>query len=307
MNTLRLSQPVVARPAMLLVFTLITALASLSLHGFWRGILPFAESTLHWPQIVLVTALLAATFLSDSVRPLRGFVGINLLLLLSTWLLFAVVAPSAMWVGWFGNATTPWRAQGGDLLLKIVQMLLMIALLLSLGMRRRDLFLATGQMDAVTEPVRWLGIKAGTTWLHHGVNFGVIMTMLLAGTMALSFRSLVVADLIQRIGPLIPTILLYAAINAIYEEIIYKAVPLSQLEGVVGRHLALWITALMFGLGHFTEHYFAPGMSVIMPAFLGYVLGKSMLETRGIAWAWLIHFSMDVVVFGFLALGMVAG
>ena len=125
--------------------------------------------------------------------------------------------------------------------------------------------------------------------------------------MALSFRSLLVADLIQRVRPLIPTILLYAALNAMYEEITYKAAPLSQLEGVVGRHLALWVTALMFGLGHFTERYFAPGLSVIMPAFLGYVLGKSMLETRGIAWAWLIHFGMDVVVFGFLALGIMAG
>lgn len=307
MSALRLSQPVITRPAILIGFTSLTALASLSLHGFWRGILPFAEETLRWPQIMVVTALLATTFLSDSVRPLRNFVAVNLLLLLSTCLLFAVVAPSATWVGWFGDATMPWRSQGGELLLKIVQMLLMRALLLSLRMRRSDLFLARGQMDAVAEPVRWLGIKGGTTWLRHGVNFGVIMTMFLAGTMAFSFRSLLIVDLIQRVRPLLPTILLYAAINAIYEEVTYKAAPLSQLEGVVGRHLALWVTTLMFGLGHFNERYFAPGMSIVMPTFLGYVLGKSMLETRGIAWAWLIHFGMDVVVFGFLALGIVTG
>jgi membrane protease YdiL (CAAX protease family) len=307
MNTLRLSQPVVTRPAVLLVFTLITALTSLSLHGFWRGILPFAETTLRWPQILLVTALLAATFLRDSVRPLRGFVAINLLLLLSTWLLFTVIAPSATWTGWFGDAATPWTVQGGDLLLKIVQMLLMIMLLWSLGTKRSDLFLAAGNINAVAEPVRWLGIKGDTTWLRFGTNFGIIAMLIMAGLMALGFRSLLVADVLQRVRPLLPTILLYAALNALYEEITYKAAPLAQLQGVVGRALALWVTALMFGLGHFTERYFAPGMSVVLPTFLGYVLGKSMIETRGLAWAWLIHFGMDVVVFGFLALGIVAG
>ena len=63
----------------------------------------------------------------------------------------------------------------------------------------------------------------------------------------------------------------------------------------------------MFGLGHFTEQYFPAGMSVVLPAFLSYVLGKSMLETRGIAWAWIIHVVMDIVIFTFLTLAIVAG
>jgi hypothetical protein len=30
-----------------------------------------------------------------------------------------------------------------------------------------------------------------------------------------------------------------------------------------------------------------------------------MLETRGLAWAWFIHFVQDVLIFSFLALGAI--
>ncbi|MFH0850449.1 MAG: hypothetical protein V1924_05870 [Candidatus Bathyarchaeota archaeon] len=33
--------------------------------------------------------------------------------------------------------------------------------------------------------------------------------------------------------------------------------------------------------------------------FLGWFLGKSMQETGGFAWAWLIHFLQDVIIFTF--------
>jgi hypothetical protein len=34
-----------------------------------------------------------------------------------------------------------------------------------------------------------------------------------------------------------------------------------------------------------------------MTGFLAFLLGKSMLETRGLAWPWFIHFVPDVVIF----------
>lgn len=34
-----------------------------------------------------------------------------------------------------------------------------------------------------------------------------------------------------------------------------------------------------------------------MTGFLAWLLGKSMLETRGIGWPWFIHFLPDVVIF----------
>ena len=61
----------------------------------------------------------------------------------------------------------------------------------------------------------------------------------------------------------------------------------------------------MYGLGHCTEHDFLPRTSIIFPALLGYLLARSTLETRGIAWSWRIHIAMDVLIFGALALAAV--
>jgi len=76
------------------------------------------------------------------------------------------------------------------------------------------------------------------------------------------------------------------------------------LEGVVGKQQSLLLMAVYFGVGHF---YGVPYgvIGVLMAAFLGWILGKSMLETRGLWWAWLIHFVQDVLIFAFLAIGSV--
>ena len=39
--------------------------------------------------------------------------------------------------------------------------------------------------------------------------------------------------------------------------------------------------------------------------FLGWILARSMLEIRGLAWAWFIHFVQDVLIFGFMATGAI--
>ena len=38
-----------------------------------------------------------------------------------------------------------------------------------------------------------------------------------------------------------------------------------------------------------------------LSVFMGWLLGKAMVETRGLFWAWWIHFLSDVVIFTFLA------
>jgi uncharacterized protein len=34
-----------------------------------------------------------------------------------------------------------------------------------------------------------------------------------------------------------------------------------------------------------------------LAGFLGWLLAKSIVETRGIFWAWFIHFLQDVIIF----------
>ena len=84
----------------------------------------------------------------------------------------------------------------------------------------------------------------------------------------------------------------------------YRAPQLGALTPAVGGAQALLMTAAYFGIGHF---YGVPYgvLGVLMAGLLGWLLGRSMLETKGMFWAWAIHFVMDVVIFTFMAAGSV--
>ena len=43
-------------------------------------------------------------------------------------------------------------------------------------------------------------------------------------------------------------------------------------------------------------------MGVVMAGIAGWFWGKSMIETRGWAWAFVIHLVQDIVIFTFLAM-----
>jgi hypothetical protein len=64
------------------------------------------------------------------------------------------------------------------------------------------------------------------------------------------------------------------------------------------------MVAAYFGILHF---YGVPYgyVGVFLAGFLGWLLAKSMLETRGLFWAWFIHFWQDVWIFSFMAVGLV--
>jgi membrane protease YdiL (CAAX protease family) len=95
-----------------------------------------------------------------------------------------------------------------------------------------------------------------------------------------------------------------AAMNAFNEEMTYRASLLTGLQSAIGPRMALWNTAVFFGLAHyFGVPYGVVG--VLMSTFLGWLLGKAMLETRGFFWAWLIHFVQDVLIFSFMVAGSI--
>ena len=104
-----------------------------------------------------------------------------------------------------------------------------------------------------------------------------------------------------KVLPLIPVSLLIAVVNAFNEEFTMRAAPLSKLVPVIGKQQALMVTTVFFGLGHF---YGIPNgvPGVLLAGFLGWFLGKSILETKGFFWAWLIHFLPDAFIFTFIAM-----
>ncbi len=64
---------------------------------------------------------------------------------------------------------------------------------------------------------------------------------------------------------------------------------------------AIWLTALRFGIGHWFGNPSGPD-GVLLAAVFGWFAAKSMLDTRGSGWIWLVHLINDVVIFSLIAM-----
>jgi len=103
-----------------------------------------------------------------------------------------------------------------------------------------------------------------------------------------------------KVVPILPSILFYAALNSFNEEIIYRSPLLATLEPIGGSRQALWMAAYFFGIAHY---FGTPGgiLGSMASIFMGWILVKGMVETRGLFWTWWIHFLSDIAIFLFLA------
>jgi hypothetical protein len=249
--------------------------------------------------VFLVGLLL--TFAWYAVRGLRPFFILGLVLVGAEWLVFTKVDQLPIYQSWLHNPSFNVYMLA-EQSLRLLVTLTIIAVLFLMKKHAGAFFLVKGDTGAAVEPVRWMGIKEGERWNKLGPLFALIIS---SGTLAfLILAGRPPLDLVLKALPFLPAILIAAALNAFNEEMTYKASFLSVLEDVVGKHHSLWLIAAYFGLGHY---YGVPYgvVGVIMAGFLGWFLGKSMLETRGLWWAWFIHFWQDVLIFSFLAIGSI--
>ena len=251
--------------------------------------------------VAAVVMGLGLTFAWKAIRSLRPFFILLLVLVGAGWLVYARISALPIYEGWLANSS-PNVGILAYFSRPLMVALPIIAVLFILKKRREAFFLVKGDTSAPLEPVRWLGIKAGATWNKAGrvsaivLSLGTLTFLILAGRSPL--------NIVVRALPFLPVILLASAVNAFSEEMFAKASFLSVLEDVVGKHQALWLMAYAFGIGHF---YGVPYgvVGVVMAGFLGWWLGKSMLETRGLWWAWFIHFVQDVWIFAFAVVGSI--
>ena len=249
--------------------------------------------------IVLLGMILA--LLWSPLYPLRQFLGLFAVLISVEWLVYTKIDQLPFYQAWLHNPSFNVYMLA-EQSLRLLVTLTIIAILFALKRSWAAFFLVKGDTAAPVEPVKWLGAEKGERWNTFGRNFAIFISL---GTLAF----LVIAgrpplDLVLKALPFLPAVLLAAALNAFNEEVTYKASFLSVLENVVGKNQALFLMAAYFGIGHY---YGVPYgiVGVLMAGFLGWFLGKSMLETRGLFWAWFIHFWQDVLIFSFLAIGSI--
>ncbi len=182
---------------------------------------------------------------------------------------------------------------------KVVVALALVGLLLALGFRRRSAFLAVGDLRAPLVPVRWLGFPKPVPWSRFALQWAAYIAGAVAVAQYLALRPTPVQ--LAAVVPMLPGVLVYAAINAITEELTYRVPLLTTAVPAVGARTALWQAAAYFGIAHYYGTPGGPG-GAALAVFMGWILAKGILETRGLFWSWWIHWWSDIAIFVFLAM-----
>lgn len=253
-----------------------------------------------WMELIWLGAavlLVMATFAWPALKPLRGYFAIMGVILLVTAGISPLITESAIWQRLVAGQSPMVALFADKALLALLTLVVLVAVLL-MGVGRRDAFLTPGNLTA---PVRGLALPGGRrlSW----AVFGTVVSLLLA---TLFFLFLWTQDPAVGAGlasalPWAPLILAGAALNAFGEEGMYRAAPLAVLLPAVGARQAIWLTAVWFGFGHYYGGIPSGPMGLVQSGLLAVLMGKAMVDTRGLGWPWIIHVAIDSVIFTAIA------
>ncbi|PKN83710.1 MAG: hypothetical protein CVU46_16310 [Chloroflexi bacterium HGW-Chloroflexi-8] len=267
----------------------------------FNEIVGFIPAWLFYVKIGFLIGLCLISFLLKPLRPLRNF----FLILIAFFGLNALRSNFDFTLPFLqkllGGSVFDTRMQA-EQTGKLAVSIAMILVLLILGYKRKQFFLTRGDLKAPIDPVPWLGFPKRDPWPKFGLQWGLYIAIALAVFQYFGLRPGV--DQMLRVIPILPSILFYAALNAFNEEIVYRSPMLVTLEPIGGSKHALWMAAFFFGIGHY---FGVPGGLVggVLSIFMGWILGKGMVETRGFFWTWWIHLLSDIAIFSFLAMSLV--
>ena len=245
----------------------------------------------------------ALTFVWPALVPLRGFFVVMGVIFLVTTLLDPWIARSAAWQSIFEGAA-PLIVLFGERVLIAIEALIVLGALFLMGLKRRDVFLTTGDLNAPVDGKSMNARKKPVSWMAFGSAMALLLSGLFFAFMA-SQNPQVLSSFTAAI-PWLPVVLVSAALNAFGEEAMYRAAPLAVLLPAVGPKHALWLTAIWFGLGHYYGGIPSGPIGFVQSGLLALLLGKAMLDTRGIGWPWIIHLALDTVIYMMIAMQVVA-
>jgi membrane protease YdiL (CAAX protease family) len=260
--------------------------------------IPYNSIWLDGTEVAILAMLCLVTCMWTAARPLRGFFLAILVLIVGHFFIIPYTVKGVYQLPWMQQASWGVRLVVLRILLKHLVLIVPMALtLIGSGIGRRELFLVRGNPGAL---FRWghTDSEELTSWPrvvraflpYYIIVCGIVLALQVRPSMSQIYNVLI----------FLPAISIAAAINAFGEEFEWRSVLLARLEPVFGGQSAILMSSALFGL----LHYFGtPGgpLGVVLGGFLGWLLAKSMIETRGFVWAFLIHFIADFMIFGGMA------
>ena len=255
--------------------------------------------SINYVWIALAVLLWFITYAWRPLQPLRGYFLIMGVILLVAFVFDPFIKGTVLWKSLFSNASSMVILFGERILL-IFESLIVISILLLMGMSRKQAFLTVGNLRAPLGGENKSSDRKQLSW----AVFGTVMAILLGGLFFwfLSSQNQISNLNASNVLSLLPLILASAALNAISEEVTYRAAPLATLVPVVGPVHAVWLTSLWFGFGHYYGGIPSGPVGLIQTGLLALLLGKAMLDTRGLGWSWVIHVVLDTVIYFFIAM-----
>ncbi len=249
-----------------------------------------------WAIAGLTVVLWAAAKVTSVLRRLERFLAVmvvvNVLIVI-----LPVLEGSAVWQSLVPDSTAPMVALLATRVLYAVLGLLVLGWAGLLGASRRELFARVGDLNAETRTRRRDG-----TYLRWR-RFGSISAFLLVALMVwFGFPMLPSTFDLRASLPAIAVGVIAAFLNAFWEETAFRAGPLSMLQRAIGPGAGVMVLALFFGIGHFYGGIPSGPMGLVATGGVALLLGRAMVETRGLAWPITLHFSIDFVIFTFLAI-----
>ena len=222
-----------------------------------------------------------------------------LILVVSIPLFFLYFKPALLQSSLFTDLFPPqsekmWSVFRGQIV-RLVHLCAVFGVISIFGYQYSNLFLVKGNISLGAEKFPLFGIKGGEPWWKIALNVGsvVVGVTIIFCFLTLKLTSRTLHETLQQM----PLILMNAAMNAFYEEFVFRAALIPPLLMIVGKSKTIWITAILFGIAHFHGNELSGVLFALMATYLGLLLAKSMIETKGILFAWGLHFILDVVVF----------
>jgi len=159
--------------------------------------------------------------------------------------------------------------------------------------------LSIGNISAMGEELIIFGIKKGDTWLKTGISLSIVISTITGIFMYFQFKGATINYGLLKTG--LFWIIIFSLTNSFSEEIIYRVGLNGPLANLLSPNKIFLISAVIFGIAHIQG---MPNgvIGIILAGLLGYVLSKSVYETNGVFWAWIIHFLQDVIIIGSLYL-----
>src|SRR5262249_31202666 len=84
-------------------------------------------------------------------------------------------------------------------------------------------------------------------------------------------------------------LIVFSAVNALMEELIFRGVLFDALESQFGRWVALGVQAVVFGMGHTLGGYPPGVLGGVLATIYGLMQGGLRIYSRGLAASWAAH------------------